>query len=215
MTRVLIADDDADVREELRTILESDLEIEVMAEAGNGHEAVALTIRFRPDVVLMDIRMPAPDGLTAAAQIRRSIPAQAIIVLTTFGELDNVRAATAMGLNGFLLKTGDPRDLLKGIHDVAHGGACLSPPIAAALIADSRESARHRIDAEQARAALAALPPQEQAVLHLVAQGAPNVEIAAALCLSESTVKSYLSSAFDRLGVRNRVQAALLAWTAR
>jgi DNA-binding NarL/FixJ family response regulator len=215
VTDVLIADDDAAVRDELREILASDPQIRDIAYACNGREAVNFTIRHRPDVVLMDIRMPVADGLAAAGQIRERIPNQAVIVLTTFGELDYVRAATAMGLNGFLLKSGDPNDLLKGIHDVVLGGACLSPPIAAALIADGRESARLRIDSAQARAALAALPAQERAVLRMVAQGAPNAEIAATLHLSESTVKSYLSSSFDRLGVRNRVEAALLAWSAR
>jgi DNA-binding NarL/FixJ family response regulator len=215
VTRILIVDDDAAMREELRTIVGSDTEIQVVAEASNGREAVDSTLRHRPDVVLMDIRMPVVDGLTAAAQIRERIPTQAVIVLTTFGELDYVRAAIAMGLNGFLLKTGDPNDLLKGIRDVVRGGACLSPAIAAAVIADGRELARERTDAAQARAVLAALPAQEQAVLRLVAQGAPNAEIAARLHLSESTVKSYLSSSFDRLGVRNRVEAALFAWTAR
>ena len=212
MTRVLLVDDDAAVREGVRTILASEPEIRVVAEGCDGREAVDLTLRHRPDVVLMDIRMPVVDGLTAASRIRERIPHQAVIVLTTFGELDYVRAAVAMGLNGFLLKTGAPRDLLTGIRDVARGGACLSPAIAAAVLADGRESARQRADA---RAALAQLPAQEQAVLRLVAQGAPNAEIAASLHLSESTVKSYLSSSFDRLGVRNRVQAALIAWRGR
>ncbi len=212
MTRVLVVDDEAAVREGLRIILASDPEIHVLAEGSNGREAVDLTLRHRPDVVLMDIRMPVMDGLTAAARIRERVPHQAVIVLTTFGELDYVRAAIAMGLNGFLLKTADPNDLLSGIRGVAQGGACLSPAVAAAVIDDGREIARQRTNAQ---AALAALPAQEQAVLRLVAQGAPNAEIAASLQLSESTVKSYLTSSFERLGVRNRVQAALIAWTAR
>jgi DNA-binding NarL/FixJ family response regulator len=212
VTRLLVVDDEPAVREELRLILASDPEIHLLAEGSSGREAVDLTLRHRPDVVLMDIRMPVMDGLTAAARIRECVPHQAVIVLTTFGELDYVRAAIAMGLNGFLLKTGDPNDLLTGIRGVAQGGACLSPAVAAAVITDGREMARQRT---KAQAALAALPAQEQAVLRLVAQGAPNAEIAASLQLSESTVKSYLSSSFDRLGVRNRVQAALIAWTAK
>jgi DNA-binding NarL/FixJ family response regulator len=211
VTRLLLVDDEAAVREGLVSILATDLDIHVVAEACNGREAVDLTLRHRPDVVLMDIRMPVLDGLAAAARIRERVPAQAIVVLTTFGELDYVRAAIAMGLDGFLLKTGDPNDLLAGIRDVARGGACLSPVITAAILADGRERAQERATA---RAALAALPAQEQAVLRLVARGAPNAEIAASLHLSESTVKSYLSSSFDRLGVSNRVQAALIAWQA-
>lgn len=214
MIRVLLADDDPQVRQGLRDILVSDHDVEVVAEAADGRQAVDLTDLHVPDAVLMDIRMPVADGLTAAAEIRRRRPRQPIIVLTTFGESEYVRAALALGLNGFLLKAGDPRELLVGLRNVARGGACLSGPIAAAVMSDGRELMRRRDDARAAGSALEALPPQEKAVLRLVARGAPNAEIAVELGLSEGTVKSYLNAAFGRLGVRNRVEAALFAWRA-
>lgn len=155
------------------------------------------------------------DGLAAAHQIRRQRPRQLIIMLTTFGEADCVRQAVALGVNGFLLKAGDPHVLLDGIRSVVAGGACLSPPIAAMLIEDHQPLATARQDADRARRVLGRLPAHERQVLDLAAEGRSNAEIAAALHLSEATVKGYLSSTFTRLDVRNRVEAAILSWQAR
>lgn len=173
------------------------------------------TAAHAPDVVLLDIRMPGMDGLTAAREIRRHRPDQAIIMLTTFGEADYVRQAVALGVNGFLLKAGDPHTLLDGIRSVVAGGACLSPPIAAMLIGEHQSMAAAREDTTHTRAALDKLPARERDVLHLVAEGRSNAEIATALHLSEATVKGYLSATFTRLNVRNRVEAAVLCWQAR
>ncbi|MEU8378223.1 response regulator transcription factor [Streptosporangium sp. NPDC048865] len=215
MIRVLVVDDDPDVRAGLRTILTSDGSVQLVGEATDGHQAVEQVDRCVPDVVLLDIRMPGGDGLTAAAEIRRRWPGQRIIVLTTFGETEYVRRAVRLGVNGFLLKVGDPRDLLAGLRSVMAGGACLAPTVAAMVIGDARSAADRREVVNTAGRILASLPPRERDVLHLVAEGRSNAEIGETLHLSEATVKGYLSSAFARLGVRNRVEAALLVWQAR
>lgn len=155
------------------------------------------------------------DGLAAAREIRRQRPSQRIILLTTFGEADYVRQAVALGVNGFLLKAGNPHALLDGLRSVTAGGACLSPPIAAMLIEDHQSLATARQDGDRARAVLEQLPAREREVLDLAAEGRSNAEIAVALHLSEATVKGYLSSTFTRLDVRNRVEAAILSWQAR
>ena len=215
MIRVLIADDDAILRSGLQVILTSDDLVEIAAEATDGRGAVDLTDRHRPDVVLMDVRMPGVDGLTAAEEIRRRHPQQRIIVLTTFGESEYVRRAVALGVNGFLLKAGDPLDLLRGVHAVVAGGVCLSPSIAAMVMDDAQSATRTRTAAAAAKVALEGLPARERDALDLLARGRSNAEIAAALHLSEGTVKGYLTAAFARLGVRNRVEAALIVWQAR
>lgn len=213
--RVLVVDDDPDVRAGLRTILGSDGQVELVGEAVDGRHAVEQVERCAPDVVLLDIRMPRRDGLAAAAEIRRRWPAQRIIVLTTFGETEYVRRAVGLGVNGFLLKAGDPHDLLAGLRSVMGGGACLAPSVATMVVGEGRSSAHRREAADEAGRVLASLPARERDVLGLVAEGRSNAEIATSLHLSEATVKGYLTSAFARLGVRNRVEAALLVWRGR
>ncbi len=215
MIRVLVADDDPQVRRSLRELLATDPAVEVVAEASTGREAELLSQTHRPDVVLLDIRMPGSDGLTAAQEIRRQRPGQRIVMLTTFGEAEYVRRAVALGVNGFLLKAGDPAELLTGLHVVMAGGACLSPSVASMVIEQGQVLARGHETAARTRALLAELPARERQVLELLADGHTNSEIAAALHLSEATVKGYLSATFTRLGLRNRVEAALLAWQAR
>jgi DNA-binding NarL/FixJ family response regulator len=212
--RVLVVDDDPEVRAGLRAILGTDPGVEVVGEAADGHQAVERVEGCAPDVVLMDIRMPRRDGLAATAEIRRRRPGQRIIVLTTFGEADYVRRAVGLGVNGFLLKAGDPLDLLAGLRSVMAGGACLASSVAAMVIGEARTSAHGRAAAGEAERVLADLSAREREVLDLVGEGRSNAEIAAALHLGEATVKSYLTSAFARLGVRNRVEAALLVWRA-
>ncbi|THV28503.1 response regulator [Glycomyces paridis] len=208
MIRVLLADDEPVVRASYRAILDTDPGIEVLGvEAATGRQAVALTLAERPDVVLMDIRMPELDGLAALEQIRRARPAQAAIIVTTFGDDEYIARAVQLGANGFLVKSGDPYDLLRGVRAAAGGGAMLSPAVAAHLIGLLRAGA----SATEAGRALASLTAREREVLALLATGASNAEIAAALFLTEGTVKGYLSGIFLRLDVRNRVEAAILA----
>ncbi|WP_444546047.1 response regulator [Virgisporangium aurantiacum] len=200
------------IRAGVRAILATDPAIEVVAEAGDGRDAVAKAQAHRPAVALLDIRMPTLDGLAAGAEIRRTVPETAVVMLTTFGEDEYVERALGDGASGFLLKAGDPRELIAGVHAVAGGGAYLSPAVARHVISrwtdgrhDRDRAARHRI---------ADLTEREQQVLALVGQGLSNAEIARRLFLVEGTVKAYVSTLLTRLGVRNRVQAAIVAYEA-
>ncbi|SCF36905.1 two component transcriptional regulator, LuxR family [Micromonospora purpureochromogenes] len=208
---VLLADDEAMVRAGVRAILAADPGIEVVAEAGDGRTAVELTRAHRPRVALLDIRMPKLDGLAAAAEIRRLVPATATVMLTTFGEDEYVARALGHGASGFLLKAGDPRELLAGVRAVAEGGAYLSPRVARRVI-ELNGDRMARVPA--ARDRTAGLTDREREVLGLVGAGLSNAEIARRLFLTEGTVKGYLTSIFTRLDVRNRVQAAIIAYEA-
>ncbi|KAB1912155.1 response regulator transcription factor [Micromonospora sp. AMSO31t] len=209
--RVVLADDEAMVRAGVRAILAADPGIEVVGEAGDGHAAVELVRAHRPRVALLDIRMPRQDGLAAAAEIRRLVPETAAVMLTTFGDDDLIARALGHGASGFLLKSGDPRELLAGLRAVADGGAYLSPRVARRVIA---LSGGRLARGPYARDRLAGLTDREREVLALVGAGLSNAEIARRLHLVEGTVKSYLTSIFTRLDVRNRVQAAILAYEA-
>ncbi|MFE5893111.1 response regulator [Streptomyces sp. NPDC056462] len=214
MIRVLLADDEAMVRAGVRAILTSGGETEVVAEAGDGREAVELARAHRPDVALLDIRMPRLDGLAAAEEIVRSVPGTAVAMLTTFSEQAYVARALGGGATGFLLKSGDPYELIAGVRAVAGGAAFLSPKVARHVI-DGLGGRDGRLGREAAaRARVAALSPREREVLGLVGAGLSNPEIAARLHLVEGTVKAYVSAVLDRLGVRNRVQAAIVAYEA-
>jgi DNA-binding NarL/FixJ family response regulator len=210
--RVLVADDEPMIRAGARAILASDPGIEVVAEAGDGREAVDLAQRHRPDVALLDIRMPRLDGLAAAAELRRTMPETAVVMLTTFGEDEYVVRALALGADGFLLKSGDPRELVAGVRAVADGGAYLSPRIARGVIARLRaDRLAHGL---AARERVAALTDREREVLALLGAGLSNAEIGARLHLGAGTVKSHVSAILTRLEERNRVRAALVAYEA-
>ncbi|MFI1419072.1 response regulator [Streptomyces sp. NPDC020731] len=211
MIRVLLADDEAMVRAGVRAILASGGESEVVAEAGDGREAVELARAHRPHVALLDIRMPRLDGLTAAEEIVRTVPGTAVAMLTTFSEQAYVARALAAGATGFLLKSGDPYELMAGVRAVAEGAAFLSPKVARYVIEDLGRGGGRLAREEHARARVAGLSPREREVLGLVGAGLSNPEIAARLHLVEGTVKAYVSAVLDRLGVRNRVQAAIVA----
>ncbi|WP_067823742.1 response regulator [Actinomadura kijaniata] len=213
MVRVLLADDEAMIRAGVRAILESDPRIEVVAEAADGHQAVESVLAHRPDVALLDIRMPRLDGLAAAAELGRVAPGTRVVMLTTFGEDEYIARALAGGASGFLLKSGDPRELLAGVHAVAGGAAYLSPQVAHQVIRRLDGGGRMARDAA-ARRRVAALTPRERQVLGLVGEGLSNAEIAERLRVVEGTVKAYVSAILTRLEVRNRVQAAIVAYEA-
>lgn len=207
--RVLLADDETMIRAGVGAILATDPRIEVVAEASDGREAVELSGAYRPDVVLIDIRMPVMNGLDAATEIRRSLPGTGVVVLTTFGEEEYVARALAGGADGFLLKSGDPRELVMGVRAVAEGGAYLSPKVARRVL----DTLEHDRSTERLRAVerVDVLTEREREVLALLAAGLSNGEIGRRLFLVEGTVKGHVSTILQRLGVRNRVEAAVLA----
>ncbi|GAA3409042.1 response regulator transcription factor [Streptosporangium vulgare] len=212
MIRVLLADDEAMIRAGIRAILTTADGIEVVAEAADGHQAVDLALGHRPDICLLDIRMPRLDGLQAAAELRRVLPETAVVMLTTFSEDEYIASALGSGAAGFLLKSGDPRELIAGVRAVAEGGAYLSPTVARRVI--TRLGTR-RFDRQAiAHARVRELTAREREVLALVGAGLSNAEIARRLNVVEGTVKGYVSQILARLDLRNRVQAAILAYEA-
>ncbi|MFD0904597.1 response regulator [Actinomadura sediminis] len=212
MIRVLLADDEAMIRAGVRAILAADPGIEVVAEAADGREAVEGVLAHRPDVALLDIRMPRLDGLAAAGELRRAAPGTGIIMLTTFGEDEYIERALSGGAGGFLLKSGDPHELIAGVRAVAGGAAYLSPKVAHRVISELRGG---RISQEaRARRRIADLTPRERQVLALVGAGLSNAEIARRIHVVEGTVKAYVSAILTRLDVKNRVQAAIVAYEA-
>ncbi|RKT54521.1 response regulator transcription factor [Saccharothrix australiensis] len=212
MIRVVLADDEAVVRVGVKGILQSDPDIDVVAEADTGRAAIDLVARHRPDVAVIDIRMPGLDGLTAAEAIRRSAEGTAVIMLTTFSEDAYIARALRAGACGFLLKSGDPHELIAGVRAVSEGAAYLSPKVAARVISAFGGDRMSR--AERAKGRVAELSPRERQVLALVGAGCSNQEIGDRLHLVEGTVKSYVSAILNRLDVRNRVQAAIIAYEA-
>jgi DNA-binding NarL/FixJ family response regulator len=207
--RVLLADDEAVVRAGIRTVLASDPQLRVVAEASDGRQAVELARLHTPDVALVDIRMPVLDGLSATAELRARVPETGVLVLTTFGEDDYIARGLEHGANGFVLKASDPQHLLAGVRAVAAGGAYLSPEVAMRVITGLRHGRTARWST--ARDRIEVLSPREREVLALIGEGLSNAQIAQRLHLVEGTVKGYVSAILDRLDVRNRVQAALIA----
>ncbi len=210
--RVLLADDEAMIRAGVRAILTASPGVEVVAEAADGRAAVELALRHRPDVCLLDIRMPRLDGLGAAAELNRVLPETAVVMLTTFSEDAYVAGALGSGASGFLLKTGDPRELITGVRAAAEGGAYLSPSVARRVISQFGGVALGK--AAAARSRTEELSAREREVLALVGAGLSNAEIAGRLFVVEGTVKAYVSAILARLGLKNRVQAAILAYEA-
>jgi DNA-binding NarL/FixJ family response regulator len=207
--RVLLVDDDALVRAGLRTILSSASDLELVAEADDGSRAVAAVRQHRPDVVLMDIRMPEMDGITATAALRRLDPAPQVIVLTTFQADEQVLNALRAGAGGFLLKDTPPADIINAVRVVASGEAMLSPSVTRTLLAhvgDAEASERRRAAAQR----LASLTDREREVAAAVGSGASNAEVATSLFMSEATVKAHVSRLLTKLDAANRVQIAIV-----
>jgi DNA-binding NarL/FixJ family response regulator len=210
--RVLLADDEMMVRAGVKAILAAAEDIEVVAEAGNGREALELAVAHRPHVALLDIRMPVLDGLGAAAELRRVAPETAVVMLTTFSEDAYISGALDGGASGFLLKSGDPYELMAAVRAVHGGASYLSPQIAHRVIEQVSGGRMSRQSAAIER--IAELTPREREVLALVGAGLSNAEIGERLFLVEGTVKAYVSAVLSRLEVKNRVQAAVLAYEA-
>ncbi len=208
--RVLLVDDEELVRFGLRTVLEAAGGFEVVGEAGDGRAAVAAAHALRPDVVLMDIRMPGMDGLAATREVLALPHPPQVAVLTTFHADEYVYAALAAGAAGFLLKDTPPREIAAAVRAVADGTATLSPAVTRDLI-DSYVDRAASPRRAGARRRLAELSEREQEVLRLVGRGEPNAAIAKDLFVSEATVKTYVSRLLGKLGLSNRTQAAILA----
>jgi DNA-binding NarL/FixJ family response regulator len=206
--RVLLVDDDALVRSGLRMMLAGAAGVEVVGEAQDGREVLAAVDRHRPDVVLMDIRMPQLDGIAATRLLRGQPRPPAVIVLTTFQADDHVLGALQAGAAGFLLKDTPPAEIVRAIELVHAGDAMLSPAVTRRLIAHvAGDDAERR---ERARERLATLSGREREVALAVGRGAANAEIAAELHMSVATVKAHVSRVLVKLGAANRVQVALL-----
>ncbi|ROP43756.1 response regulator [Pseudokineococcus lusitanus] len=206
-TRVLLVDDQALVRGGFRMILEVEPDLEVVGEAADGAHGVAEAARLRPDVVLMDVQMPGLDGIAATARVVAAGTGR-VVVLTTFDSDEHLFAALRAGASGFLLKNADPDDLVAAVRAVARGHALLAPEVTRRVVerfaAPSGAAFRPEL--------LADLTERERGVLVLLARGLSNAEIAAELFLGEATVKTHVSRVLLKLGVRDRVQAVVLAY---
>jgi DNA-binding NarL/FixJ family response regulator len=202
--RVGLVDDEAMVRVGLRMVLSAEPDIEVVGEADDGGAE-----ETRPDVVLMDVRMPRVDGLEGSRRVLAALPATKVVVLTTFDEDAFVEGALRAGVSGFLLKVAPPERLIDAVRTVAPGGALLDPSVTLRVIESFTAGAPRRLRRE---AELDALTEREKDVLGLVARGMSNAEIAAELYLGETTVKTHVSSVLAKLGLRDRVQAVVAAY---
>jgi DNA-binding NarL/FixJ family response regulator len=211
--RVLLVDDDPLVRTGLSMILASTPDLEVVAQAGDGDEAVEQVALHAPDVVLMDIRMRRMNGLAATAAVLAQPRPPKVLILTTFDLDEYVFEALAAGASGFLLKEGSPQEIIEGVRVVARGEAMLSPRSTKQLIGKfvaARVSPRRA----RARAGLELLSERERQIVTAVAQGKPNADIAGELFLSEATVKTHITRTFAKLDVSNRVQLTIFAYEA-
>jgi DNA-binding NarL/FixJ family response regulator len=209
MTRVVIADDQAMVRAGLRALLTAEHDIEIVGEAADGEEAVDVVLKTRPDVVLMDIRMPGVDGLEATRRLLTRDGGPRVLILTTFDADEYVYEAMKAGASGFLLKDVRPEQLAEAVRVVAVGDALLAPAITRRLV---EQFVRRPPPASTKPHELAELTERELDVLGLVARGFSNAEIASSLFLTEATVKTHLTHILAKLNLRDRVQAVVLAY---
>jgi DNA-binding NarL/FixJ family response regulator len=210
MTRVLICDDQALVRVGLRKILETEPELTVAGEAADGEDAVVESRRLRPDLVLMDIRMPILDGIEATRRITRAQPSTRVLILTTFGLDEYVYQALHAGASGFMLKDAPPEEIAAAVRIVAAGEALLAPAVTRSVI---EEFARREPQPAPTRPpAIAQLTPREREVLELLARGRSNAEICSELVISEATAKTHVARILQKLDLRDRVQAVIYAY---
>ena len=205
--RVLVADDQSMVRTGFRRLLSSEEGIDVVAEAGNGQEAIEKAARFHPTVILMDIRMPELDGLEATRRILAADPAARVLILTTFDLDEYVYEALTAGASGFVLKDDPAEQLIAAVRTVAAGDALLSPAVTKRVIKQFVRVPRPEPPRE-----LHELTAREQEILRLIAAGLSNAEIGAQLYISETTVKTHVTHIFQKLSLRDRVQAVVLAY---
>ncbi|MGO9819028.1 MAG: response regulator [Solirubrobacteraceae bacterium] len=207
--RVLVVDDDHLMRAGLRAVLSTDAHIEVVGEASNGRSAVQAVSALAPEIVLMDVRMPDMDGIAATRAITAVSSDARVVILTTFEQHDYIFGALSAGASGFLLKRTQPEELLAAIHTVAAGESLLSPSVTRIVI---ERMARQPPPEPDAIAALDELTPRERQVLELIARGLSNQEIAEALVIEESTVKTHVKRILMKLSLRDRIQAVILAY---
>jgi len=209
MTSVLLADDQAMIRAGLRKILEAESDLLVVGEAGDGADAVELARELRPDVVLMDIRMPVLDGIEATRRIGAAQPAIRVLVLTTFGLDTYVFDSLRAGASGFMLKDAPPEELVAAVRIVAAGDALLAPAVTRSVV---EEFVRAPVSAPAPPAALDELTPREREVLDLLARGLSNPEICGRLVISDATAKTHVARILQKLGLRDRVQVVIYAY---
>jgi DNA-binding NarL/FixJ family response regulator len=212
MIRVLLADDQALLRMGFRLILDAQADIEVVGEAGDGAAAVSMTGALHPDVVLMDVRMPGMDGIQATAAVTAALPATRVLILTTYDLDEYVVAGLKAGASGFLLKDAPPEELLAAIRTVAEGEAVLAPTATRRLIDQFLPLLPGPDRHDDQRQLVGKLTGRERVVFNLIAAGHSNREIAGELHLSEGTVKVHVGRILAKLGLRDRVQAVILAY---
>jgi len=210
MTTVLIADDQALVRVGLRKILDAEPETDIVGEAGDGEGAVCEARRLRPDVVLMDIRMPVLDGIEATRRIVTAQPSTRVLILTTFGLDTYVYEALRAGASGFMLKDAPPEEIAAAVRIVASGDALLAPAITRAVIEEFARQAPTQTPVSPT--AIAELTPREHEVFQLLARGMSNPEICKQLVITEATAKTHVARILQKLDLRDRVQAAIYAY---
>jgi DNA-binding NarL/FixJ family response regulator len=209
MTRVLIADDDELMRAGLAELLSGESSIEIVGQARSGREAVERARRLKPDVVLMDVRMPDMDGIAATAELAASAPDARVLILTTFEQDDYIFGALRAGASGFLLKRTRPEDLIAAVHGVASGDSLLSPSVTRRVI---DRMAQQPMPDLSGLAKLDELTPREREILELVAGGLSNREIATELVIEDATVRSHIRRILMKLRLRDRVQIVIFAY---
>jgi DNA-binding NarL/FixJ family response regulator len=207
--RVVLVDDDNLMRAGLKAVLRSDPSVEVIGEAGDGRAGIALVAELEPDIVLMDVRMPDLDGIAATRELQARDPGAKVVILTTFEEDEYIFGALKAGASGFLLKRTAPEELLAAIHAVAAGDSLLSPSVTRTVI---EQMARQPTPEVAAAEELDELTPREREVLLAIARGLSNAEIADALVIEESTVKTHVKRILMKLNVRDRVHAVIFAY---
>jgi DNA-binding NarL/FixJ family response regulator len=207
--RVLIADDDDLMRAGLVELLTADSEIEIIGQASTGRQAVEQARRLTPDVVLMDVRMPDLDGIGATRELSQAAPEARVLILTTFEQDDYIFGALRAGASGFLLKRTRPEELIAAVHTIAAGDSLLSPSVTRRVVDRMAQQPTPEL-VDQAK--LGELTAREREVLELIARGLSNREIAAALVVQESTVRTHVKRILMKLGLRDRIQAVIFAY---